>query len=260
MLKGAQVLVTRPVHQAGNLCSLIEEQGGVAIKFPTLAIVAMDDCAEIQDTLARLDSYQWLVFISANAVTMHGNHSDSDKIKKFKSARIAAIGNATARALVNAGWSVDLIADSSFNSEALLAMPELQQIMGQRFLIIRGQGGREELATVLQNRGAIVDYLDLYKRIIPESDCSQVKSLLEQDKLDVITITSGEALQNLLVMLEKCFQERLFDIPLVVVSNRIRQIAAELGFKRIAVAKSPSDSAILETVIMCVTGGIAWPN
>ena len=139
-------------------------------------------------------------------------------------------------------------------------MPELQQITGQRFLIIRGQGGREELANVLQSRGATVDYLDVYKRIIPVSDPSQLKLLLEQDKLDVITITSGEALQNLLVMLEKCFQERLFDIPLVVISNRIRQIAAELGFKRIAVAQSPSDSAILETVIMCVTGGIAWPN
>jgi uroporphyrinogen-III synthase len=260
MLKGAQVLVTRPVHQAENLSSLIAEQGGIAIRFPTLAIVALADCSEIQKTLTQLDNYQWLVFISANAVTMHGNHSDSDKIKRFKSARIAAIGNATAKALVNAGWSVDLVADSGFNSEALLVMPEWQQITGQRFLIIRGQGGREELATVLQSRGATVDYLDVYKRIMPESDCSQVKSLLEQDKLDVITITSGEALQNLLVMLEQCFHERLFDIPLVVVSNRIRQIAAEIGFKRIAVTHSPSDSAILETVIMCVTGGIAWPN
>ncbi len=260
MLKGVHVLVTRPVDQSENLSSLIEAQGGIAVRFPTLAIVAMEDKSAIQNTLAQIDSYQWLVFISANAVTMQGNSADSDKIKKFKSVRIAAIGNATAKALVNAGWAVDLVADSGFNSEALLVMPELQQITGQRFLIIRGQGGREELANVLQSRGATVDYLDVYKRIIPVSDPSQLKLLLEQDKLDVITITSGEALQNLLVMLEKCFQERLFDIPLVVISNRIRQIAAELGFKRIAVAQSPSDSAILETVIMCVTGGIAWPN
>ncbi|MEI8208632.1 MAG: uroporphyrinogen-III synthase [Methylococcales bacterium] len=257
MLKGAQVLVTRPVHQAENLSSLIEEQGGIAVRFPTLAIVPVDDASAIKHTLAQLDSYQWLVFISANAVTMHSNHSDNDKIKKFKSARVAAIGHATAKALVKAGWSVDLTAGSGFDSAALLAMPEWQQITGQRFLIIRGQGGREELATVLQSRGATVDYLAVYKRIVPDSDRSQVQSLLEQDKLDVITITSGEALQNLLVMLEKCFQERLFDIPLVVVSNRIGQIAAETGFKRIAVTHSPSDSAILETVLMCVTGGIA---
>jgi uroporphyrinogen-III synthase len=49
-------------------------------------------------------------------------------------------------------------------------------------------------------------------------------------------------------------------LPLVVVSNRIRQIATDIGFKRIAVTNSPSDVAILETVTMCVTGGIEWPN
>jgi uroporphyrinogen-III synthase len=61
-------------------------------------------------------------------------------------------------------------------------------------------------------------------------------------------------------MLEEKYHQRLFEVPLVVVSNRIRQMAADMGFKRIAVASSPSDAAILETVTMCVTGGIEWPN
>ena len=50
------------------------------------------------------------------------------------------------------------------------------------------------------------------------------------------------------------------EVLLVVVSKRIRQIAADMGFKRIAVTNGPSDVAILETVTMCVTGGIEWPN
>ena len=78
--------------------------------------------------------------------------------------------------------------------------------------------------------------------------------------MDVITVTSGEALQNLLIMLEEKNHQRLFEVPLVVVSDRIRQIAADTGFKRIAVTHDPSDVAILETVTMCVTGGIKWPN
>jgi uroporphyrinogen-III synthase len=83
---------------------------------------------------------------------------------------------------------------------------------------------------------------------------------LAQNKLDVITVTSGEALQNLLIMLEEKHHKRLFEVPLVVFSNRIRQIAADIGFKRIAVTNCPSDLAILETVTMCVTGEIEWPN
>ncbi|UOA10278.1 uroporphyrinogen-III synthase [Methylobacter sp. S3L5C] len=259
-LKGAQVLVTRPAHQAENLSHLIEACGGVAVRFPTLAIAALDNSGEIDNTLTHLDGYQWLIFISTNAVTMHSYYSDDVKIKKIKSIRIVAIGKATAQALAMAGLPVDLVPESGYNSEALLAMPEMKDIAGQHYLIVRGKGGREELAVTLRSRGAIVEYLDVYKRIIPDIDSSQVSLLIAQDKLDVITITSGEALQNLLIMLAEKYHQRLFEVALVVVSNRIRQIAADLGFKRIAVTQSPSDMAILETVSMCVTGGIEWPN
>jgi uroporphyrinogen-III synthase len=260
LLRGAHVLVTRPAHQAENLSFLIEGRGGVAVRFPALAIVALDDSGTIQNTLAHLDRYQWLIFISANAVTMHSYYSDDVRINKFESVRVAAIGKATAQALALVGLPVDLVPESGYNSEALLAMPEMQQMNGQNCLIVRGEGGREELATTLRSRGANVEYLDVYKRIIPDIDSSQVSLLIAQDKLDAITITSGETLQNLVIMLEEKYHQRLFEVTLVVVSNRIRQIAADLGFKRIAVTQSPSDIAILETVSMCVTGGIEWPN
>jgi len=260
LLNGAHVLVTRPAHQAENLSRLIEEQEGVAVRFPTLAIAALDDACKIQNTLAHLDKYQWVVFVSANAVTMHRYYSDDGKIGKYKSVQIAAIGKATAHALALASLPADLVPENGYDSETLLAMPQLQQVNGQNFLIVRGEGGREELATVLRSRGATVEYLEVYKRIIPDIDRSQVNLLLAQDKLDVITVTSGEALQNLLNMLEEKHHERLFDLPLVVISNRIRQIAANMRFRRIAVTTSPSDAAILETVTMCVTGGIAWPK
>lgn len=264
LLNGVDVLVTRPEHQAGNLVRLITEQGGNAVRFPTLAIVPQDNVHEIQETLASLDRFQWLVFISVNAVTMHHYYLDSGKINKLKSVRFAAIGRATAEALKSAGLPVDLVPENSYTSEALLAMPELQQINGQRFLIVRGEGGREELANVLRGRGAEVDYLDVYKRIVPNIESSGIlllleQVLLEQEKLDVITITSGAALQNLLTLLGKEYHELLFTIPLVVISDRIRQIAADIGFKRIVVTNNPSDAAILEAVTTCV-GGIEWPN
>jgi len=139
-------------------------------------------------------------------------------------------------------------------------MPTMQNMQGQRCLIVRGLGGREELAATLRSRGAVVDYLEVYQRIIPSIDNSALYLLLTQNKLDVITVTSVNALQNLLIMLNEQYHQQLFWIPLVVISDRIRHIAADIGFKRIAVTNSPSDVAILETVKMCVTGGLAWPN
>jgi uroporphyrinogen-III synthase len=127
-------------------------------------------------------------------------------------------------------------------------MPQMQMLKGQHCLIVRGQGGREELADVLRKKGVTVEYWETYKRIIPNIDNSPVTSLLSQNKLDVITITSGEALENLLTMLGKEYHRQLFAIALVVVSDRIRNFATQMGFKRIAVADNPSDSAILDTV------------
>lgn len=247
-LNGRRVLVTRPAHQAENLCRLIAGRGGIAVRFPTLAIVECDNLLAIQKNLAQLESFDWVIFISANAVNFALKANDG-KIPRFRiGATCVAIGKATATALAMAGLRVDLLPENNYNSEALLELPEMQEIQGQRLLVVRGIGGREELANTLRDRGADVHYLNVYKRIIPNINNAEIIELLEQNKLDVITATSGETLHNLLIMLGVAHHQQLFALPLVVVSDRIKQIAAELGFKRIAVTDSPSDEAILETV------------
>lgn len=250
----ARILVTRPAHQAENLCRLIEEHGGTPIRFPTLNTVALDDCFTIRQTLSDLDRFQWVCFISANALDF-ALKANSGKIVQSKTVRFAAVGQATAQALELAGLPVDLLPEKGYNSEALLAMPQLQHVKEQKFLIIRGEGGRDELANTLRSRGAQVEYLDVYKRVIPGIDASSVLNLLAENKLDAITITSVEALQNLLTLLGKEKHKLLFAVPLVVVSDRIRYIAADMGFERINVTDSPSDTAIVETVTL-IDGGI----
>jgi uroporphyrinogen-III synthase len=255
-LKGAYILVTRPEHQAGLLCQLIEEQGGIAVRFPTLQIVPIDDMAGIQsnnptvviDNLANLADYHWLIFTSANAVNF-ALKANGGKIEQLKAAQIAAIGSATAKALETAGLQVNMLPKSGFDSEALLAMPQMQEVNGQRILLIKGQGGREELANILRSRGADVGYWEVYKRIMPNIDATEVIGLLEHDKLTVNIATSCETLQNLLLMLGAAYKNRLAMIPLVVISERIRQLAVELGFTKVVVAECPSDQAILESAI-----------
>lgn len=254
VLNGAHVLVTRPLHQANHLSRLISEQGGIAVRLPTLEIVPVDDTGKIEHSLAILDKFQWLVFVSANAVTMHHYYLDGGRMPHARYMRFAAIGAATAQAMALAGLPVDLVPEQGYNSEALLAMPQMQRIAGQAFLIVRGEGGREELAETLRSRGASVDYLDVYKRVIPAIDHADVLLLLAQGGLNAVTITSGEALQNLLIMLGENYHRLLFAIPLIVVSDRIGQMAADRGFKQIVVAASPSDAAILEAVTKCLTG------
>lgn len=260
-LNGARILVTRPQHQAENLCRLIENQGGEAIRFPTLEIVGIENSlicnsqASPKETnpFDSLSNYRWLLFTSANAVNF-AVKANGGKIAEFVSVRIAAIGKSTARELQSLGLNVDLMPTAGFDSESLLAMPALQAVEGEKLLIVKGQGGREELANVLRKRGAEVDYWDVYKRVPPATDGSELINLLEYDRLNLIVITSAEALQNLFDMAGEKYNKKLAATPLVVVSQRIQRFAAEIGFTQISVAECPSDEAIIDTAIAVYNG------
>lgn len=259
-LHGKQVLVTRPRHQSETLCRLITEASGVAISLPTLAIVAVDDVSSVKAQLLHLDRYHWIFFMSANAVTMHMNYLDNGRMPTLKSVHFAAIGAATAKAMKSSGLPVDLMPEEGFSSQALLALAPLQaaNITNQACLIVRGEGGHEELANTLLARGAQVEYLNVYKRVLPEVDCTQLMQLLQHNCLHAITITSAEALRNLLTLLCSDYHQKLFRIPMIVVSERIKQIAKELGCEHIIIAVSPSDTAIFQAVKKVINGGIAW--
>jgi uroporphyrinogen-III synthase len=252
-LNGAHILVTRPQHQASPLCRMIERQHGVAVEFPTLDIVAANDRDRITATLENLHRFQWVVFISANAVNFALLANDG-KIDQFRNVRIAAIGQATAKALAAAGLTADLLPAHGADSLALLAMPAMQQVAGQRILIVRGAGGLDTLRRELEKRGGDVAYLEVYQRAIPTSDPAPVLDLLKRNRLDLIVATSGEAVKNLLIMLGEKEGKPARAIPLVVVSDRIRKIAEDSGFERIYVTDSPSDTAILDKIITWATG------
>ena len=133
-------------------------------------------------------------------------------------------------------------------------MPAMQAVSGQRILIVRGVGGLEYLGHELKRRGADIDYLEVYRRVIPDVDPTPLIALLRQNRLNLITATSGEALQNLLIMLGEDNRRLVLDLPLIVISGRIRHLAEDMGFKRVLVSDSPSDTAILTKITSWVTG------
>lgn len=234
--------------QADNLCALIEQSGGIPIRFPVLDIIPAELNEKIKSILNALQHYQWLFFVSTNAVNF-ALRANNGKIDIPQHVGIVAVGQATAKALRNAGLNVDLVPEQGFNTEAILSMPQLQTLNGQSCLIVRGHGGRELLAQTLEQRGAQVYYLELYRRIMPEIDTGPVERLLHQNKLDVITITSGEALKNLLKMLDSSVHHQLLATPLAVISQRIRQLAIELGFKQVFVSEQPADTALVKAIV-----------
>ncbi|MGD8567258.1 MAG: uroporphyrinogen-III synthase [Gammaproteobacteria bacterium] len=245
-LAGVTVVVTRPAHQAEGLCRLIETNGGTALRFPVLDIAGPADQTAVAATINRLAAFDIAVFISPNAVQWGLKLIDNWPAD----IKVAAVGRGSARELTRQGMEPDIFPEQQFNSEALLALEDLQQVAGKRIIIFRGEGGRELLADILRGRGAQVEYLECYRRVRPTIDPALLTVPLQQGTVDILTVTSSEGLENLLAMTGEAVRSVLTQLPLIVVSDRTRERARELGFQApIILARQASDDALLEAVI-----------
>jgi uroporphyrinogen-III synthase len=237
-LKGKGVLVTRAVHQARGLCRLIESQGGRPVCFPALKIGPGSESAAALELLQQ--AWDLVIFISPNAVRFAANLLVGVELRW---GQIAAVGEATAKALGSAGISPDLIPAGRYDTEGLLALPELQQMGQRQVLIVRGEGGRPLLGDTLQARGAKVGYAEIYRRLRPDADPALL--LAHWSDVDIVTATSAELLDNLVAMIGEKGWPLLRETPLLVISERMVKRAKALGFKQVLRAVGADDASML---------------
>lgn len=247
VLRGRGIVVTRPAHQADILCRLLERAGARVLRFPVLEILAMQDIPAVQARFARLAEYDTVIFVSANAVqqtlALLAPATWPTQVK------IAAIGSATARTLIECGLRVDSCPAQGFTSEALLELPEFQQLQGRRLLILRGSGGREHLRDNLIARGAQVDYLEVYRRVQAHSDPAVLLDALRSGAVDAVLLTSGESLRKLQAIIGTLGIALLHSTPLVVANERIRELAHSLGHAGpVIIAADATDAAMLDAL------------
>ena len=251
-LQGLGVLVTRPAHQADNLCHLIETAGGQPYRLPTIKIETSSETeqSQAQALLQNLQDHDLLIFISANAVQYSQSLLGAAATNWPKNIQTAVIGQATARAFEAAfSQNADLTPAGDNNSETLLALPELQQVSGRRIIIIRGEGGRPLLGDSLKQRGADVHYASVYRRCLPAIKLDEHIDAL-RDSVDVITATSVESLQNLVNLLAEPMGDWLWSRPVFVLHQRQVAAAQQMGFKIIpSVAAETNDEALLSAII-----------
>lgn len=249
-LDGKHVVITRPAGQAKRLKTLIEAEGGSVTLFPLIAISALDDYSSFDQAVLALPACDWVIFISSNAV-----QQGMPRIMRALGVlpprlRFAAIGPATAAELAAFGVTDVLTPQHRFDSESMLALPQMQDVRGKKCMIVRGTGGRELLAETLRSRGAEVTFAECYQRVNPQTDAGVLLTLWQNRHLNALVVTSSEAMRHLLLLADGTHGTDVWLRDTAICVNHAR-IAEEAGDSRlhISVAEAPGDEAMLQCLI-----------
>ncbi len=253
-LFGKGILVTRPRRQAGEMVRRLEELGAEVFVLPAVEVREPADWGPVDQALARLASYQWLVFTSANGVhfLLQRLLQTGRDLRVLGPVRLAAIGPATAEALRRYHLKPDLV-PSEYRSESLAA--ELKErANGQRVLLARADRGREllreELAAVAE-----VEQVAVYSQVDAIDLTDTALSALREGRIEYITLTSSNIARALARALDAatCERIRTGTIRLVTISPVTSAAVHELGFPVAAEAAEYTMEGVIVALLSATT-------
>jgi uroporphyrinogen III methyltransferase/synthase len=205
-LFGRRVVVTRRSEQAGSFAQRLTELGADVLEVPTIKITRPKETDAIVDALLGLNAYDWLVFTSVNGVTAFFDifFRRFQDMRDIGGVRIAAVGPATAAKLRELHLQVDLTPDEFTAKKIAAAFEKFETIENLKMCLLRAEVANPDLPKALEELGAIVDDIAIYRTVAETEDPAGAGAMLVESGADWITFTSGSTVEH--------FHAR-FDLP-----------------------------------------------
>ncbi|UVE17655.1 uroporphyrinogen-III synthase [Pseudomonas sp. LS44] len=247
-----RLLLTRPADECAALAASLAEQGVFSSSLPLLDIQPLVESAEQRALILDLDRYCAVIVVSKPAARL--GIERVDRYWPQPPARQAwfSVGAATAQILSDYGLDVSYPADGD-DSEALLDLPQLHAALARpdpRVLILRGEGGRELLAERLRGQGVVVDYLPLYRRLLPAYPAHALAQRIEAERLNGLVVSSGQGFEHLRQLAADAWPQ-LARLSLFVPSRRVADLAHEAGALTIVDCRGANAVALLAALREC---------
>jgi uroporphyrinogen-III synthase len=240
--QGIPFLITRPAGKADNLLATLDESGIAYLYQPLITTAQVSLKAQDQQLLQQADM---LIFVSVSAVNSLQSQCDAAVLQ----APLFAVGQTTALALQR--WLArEVTVPMDQRSEGLLQLPQLQQVAGKQVVVVRGNAGRELIKQSLVARGAVVRYVQSYKRLPLPLDGALLCQQWQLAGIRCIVATSNEILQQLFSLVSSAHHHWLQQCDWILVSPRMQDSAVALGIaaERITLADNANDSALLAAI------------
>ena len=208
-LFGQRIVITRRPEQAGSFAARLAELGADVLEVPTIKITEPQEKMAIVDALLEINSYDWLIFTSANGVTAFFDifFKRFQDLRDLGGARIAAVGPKTAAKLRELHLQVDLQPEEYVGKKIVAAFKKFQDIENVKMCLFRAEVANKDLPDALMEEGAIVDDIAIYRTVAETEDCTGAAARLLTEGADWVTFTSSSTVEH--------FQAR-FNLPELV--------------------------------------------
>ena len=237
-LVGRRIVVTRPQDQIGPLAEALERLGATVLAIPLVEIAPIEDTRPLDAALARLESYRWVVFTSVNGVAGVRERLGGKSLPA--TARVAAVGPATAEAIRSLGVEAAFVPDRFAAEEIAAGLGPLQ---GARILVPQADIASPSLAVELRSRGALVDAVAAYRTVAIEPS---PETLGELDRgVDAIVVASGSAARSLAALPGGT---PFRDAVIVCIGPKTAQAAREVGLPVGQVAEEATSEGIIDAL------------
>ena len=251
-LFGQRIVITRRREQAGNFAARLAELGADVLEVPTIKLTHPTERDAIIDCLLELNSYDWIVFTSANGVTAFFDlfFKRFQDLRDLGGARIAAVGPATAAKLRELHLQVDLQPEEFIGSKIAAAFKKYQDIDNVKIALLRAEVANRELPDALQELGAIVDDIAIYKTVPETEDRTGATARLLAEGADWVTFTSSSTVEHFhtrfdLPRLAKQFPQ----LKLASIGPETTKAITRLGLKPTLEAKEHTTDGLLAALL-----------
>ena len=257
------MLVTRPREQAAELCDRLAELGAEPIEAPTIRIAPPDDCGPLDAACAAANTFDWIVFTSVNGVEafMRRLLAGPRDVRSLGGVRLCAIGPATAGRLHRYGLKVDLTPDEHRAEAMFEALRAAGPLAGARVLLPRADLAREMLAAALRDAGAEVTDVAAYRTALAggagddRGDRPDVRKLLLDRQVDVVTFTSASTVRNFVTILGGEPAAALLGTTTVASIGPVTaEAAARLGVETAIMPATYTVPALVDAIVDHFTG------
>ena len=236
------ILITRPEGKGAALAEQLEQAGYQASLFPVLNINYLTPSSTQLSPLINADK---IIFISQDAVKALAQLKPDINIK----AQFYAVGQQTADTIYEL-FGVRAATPKQFDSEGVLALKSLAQVDGSNIVLVKGQGGRPDIAKVLKERGAFLNNCVVYEREPVPDLTSNWTDHWQSSNVHGIVITSNAAVDAMFTPLAAQQLQWLQQCHFYVASERIAAYLQQqhVSLANIHIAAGASDNAMFTCI------------